>query len=56
MKVCAVYRLDEMLRERVTTAKQVGVQRTYMTRLNRKLGIQGPRLTRRPDRTRQGPP
>ena len=36
------------------TAKQLGTQRTYIRRLNRELGIEGPRSTHRPDRTRQG--
>ena len=36
------------------TAKQLGTQRTYITRLNRELGIEGPRSNKRPERTRQG--
>jgi len=33
------------------TATRLGTQRTYITRLNRELGIEGPRSTKRPQRT-----
>jgi len=36
------------------TAKQLGTQRTYVTRLNRELGIEGPRSSNRTERKRLG--
>jgi len=33
------------------TATQLGTQRTYITRLNRQLDVEGPRSSKRPERT-----
>ena len=33
------------------TAKRLGTHRTYITRLNRELGVEGPRSSKRPQRT-----
>ena len=32
-------------------ATQLGTQRTYITRLNRQLDVEGPRSSKRPERT-----
>jgi len=33
------------------TATQLGTQRSYISRLNRQLGVEGPRSSKRPKRT-----